>query len=994
MKSMEFYQLISGLSLGAIELGSKEYARNEDKDSVEAYKTRVANLISIVNELKKPEHIFTSDDHSKLIRALNAVNGSARKIKAIIGDDAFSKIAVSLSAINQAAAYIDPSKNMTLSKTIDSVEIGNYSVKGKSVTAGANSSIRRKLAVRMGDNQEVQGYFTSDSKLFENEDGNKVMEFIENYAREHDDYEVNEFVNTIKKNPYGIHSLFACFNTSFATDKIKGNRLSVSQCYREDLLRELRYLTGFDGINTLDNNENMKQLLIKIRKSISDENAKRYMERFIQYGGFDGYGIKADRGSSIAGRSIAMSNVANILGVPTLVAKAVPMTVKEAGKEVSGVFMEKARGKSADSQDLDKTDFMLLNYDSFDGAALRQMADLQVLDYLCQNVDRHYANMLYEINEQGKIVGIQGIDNDLSFGTVRPGGNRTLQNGTALNDITVMTKGMADRIKELQPELFEASLMGLGLTKEEISAAGTRLLELKYKLDDRRINTGRVLEKGKIKIINDKSWERMHLAHFSATTFENNQSDIYSRAMDTLRVAMRVRKEKFHNNVEEYRRKREAKYKKLKNVEYFTDTKEIDELSAEALNENQTYVLNLYQNFIKFEKNQGEDLGNFNILKSKLERLLIFEPEDMDLSEDNPRLSDKEKAELKANRERMLWVYMNELVLARKAYEEHIEHMIEMAFTNENYKKQLAHEKEILDFLKRYEDILRQAYLERVEAELNVISMEVSNEQMQYDAIVDALASKISEKLPNYTKEKAADLLRKTEVLREMLEDEGAYQTYYDLVAAKDYDSLYNIYAARVMLKDWSEYADDMNKAIVDKVTMENKIAVDHSKDAVKLCGEDESFKEYFSAQERKYSIATSKVAAGHKSGKVNPKDLALVFAERAVMKQLIAMQENARTDEAISKAEAMVKDTDYEPMIEKIVKDPAFNVIMKNLPNAEYDTDSMNRLFDKYVKTKGEMTEAKVVNNANSQEEGGHAKNKQEEEIKPAIDHQMSNMN
>ena len=43
------------------------------------------------------------------------------------------------------------------------------------------------------------------------------------------------------------------------------------------------------------------------------------------------------------------------------------------------------------------------------------LADMQVLDYLCGNVDRHGANLVYQLDDNGKIIGIQGIDNDSSF---------------------------------------------------------------------------------------------------------------------------------------------------------------------------------------------------------------------------------------------------------------------------------------------------------------------------------------------------------------------------------------------------------------------------------------------------------------------------------------------------------------------------------------------------------------------------------------------------
>lgn len=967
MKSMEFYQYVSGLSLDAVELGNKKYEKQEDRDSVNSYKTSVANLIFLVNELKKNDRIFTKDDHAKLISSLNAVAGSAKKIKSFISKNTASNIDSQLSAVCQAVSYIDPNKNMSLSKNIDSVEVGNYLIKGKAISAGSNSSLRKKLVINTADNQEVEGYFTSDYKLFDNETGRKTLALMNDFAREHEnDAAVRNFVkrvNNVKYNPYGIYSLLCCISRDVNTDKIKEDRLTVSQCYREGVLRKLGYLTNQETINDLEQNANLKDLLIKIRKNVPDAEVNKAIVNYAQYGDTE-TGIVAKPGSSVAGRSIAMTNVANILGVSNLVAKAVPMTIKEDGKEISGVFMEKAVGGNIDNDNLHTTDFMLIDKDSFESEALKQMADLQVLDYLCQNVDRHYANMLYTVSPEGKITGIQGIDNDTSFGTAKSPFDFSMQNGTPLNEITVMTRGMADKIRELQPEVLEAALSNLGLDEKEITAASDRLANLKSRLIEKKVNKRPTTRYGTIKICEDEDWEKLHLTNLLLRNPGNNQHNIYSSAYEAIIAAKEVRDNKFNGDVDEYLRKREAKYKKIKNDDKFTATTEIDELSEENINENQVRMLNFYKKLIKFEKNQGEELGKFLTLKGKLESLLSFKPEDLQYSKDDDKLTDKEKATSKANRQNMLWFYLDEVVKARKAFEEHLEHMYDHFINDKNHKKQIDHEEDIADFLKRYEEALRAAYLEKVEAELNEISVEVSNEQMQYDTIVDVLATKISEKLPKYSKEKATEYLKKTIVLKHMLEDEGAYQTYYEIASSKDADSLYNIYAAQVMLREWKDYKDDMNKDLYDKITMDNKIAVNHKGEEINTCGEDETFKEAFSAQEHKYNIATSKVEAGRKAGSVNPSDLALVFAERVVMKQLIDMQEKERSDEAIAKAEALVKDADYASQINIIVVDPAFQAIMKELPEGEYTPDTMNRLFDKYVTNKLKL--AKANENAN----------------------------
>ena len=123
-------------------------------------------------------------------------------------------------------------------------------------------------------------------------------------------------------------------------------------------------------------------------------------------------------GARIDNRNSAMSAVAKLLDRPELIAKSVNMQfVDENGQTVEGTFMDYAEGVDLAGDD---EAFRRVNEDPLNGPGsgkgLRQMADLQVLDYLCGNVDRHPGNLFYKLDKNGDIVGVQGIDNDSSFG--------------------------------------------------------------------------------------------------------------------------------------------------------------------------------------------------------------------------------------------------------------------------------------------------------------------------------------------------------------------------------------------------------------------------------------------------------------------------------------------------------------------------------------------------------------------------------------------------
>lgn len=125
-------------------------------------------------------------------------------------------------------------------------------------------------------------------------------------------------------------------------------------------------------------------------------------------------------GRNISNRNVAMSRISQSLGLSDLLAHSRTATMKTGDKTVSGIIMDKAEGFDINS-DLGKGNMDLYaTKEAWNNTSLKkQLADLQVLDYICSNVDRHIANMFYVPgkNEKGEdiIAGITGIDNDFSF---------------------------------------------------------------------------------------------------------------------------------------------------------------------------------------------------------------------------------------------------------------------------------------------------------------------------------------------------------------------------------------------------------------------------------------------------------------------------------------------------------------------------------------------------------------------------------------------------
>lgn len=131
-----------------------------------------------------------------------------------------------------------------------------------------------------------------------------------------------------------------------------------------------------------------------------------------------------------------------------------------------------------------------VDMDYTDPVLLEKLNDLQWLDALCAQGDRHRGNYIVEQNFRGKVVGVRGIDNDQSFGknVIDPNG---IQHGNSEESHGFKGRAMPDVIsaktaqafRNMTQENLRAELEGL-LTEEEIAACVTRLVAIKGRIDE------------------------------------------------------------------------------------------------------------------------------------------------------------------------------------------------------------------------------------------------------------------------------------------------------------------------------------------------------------------------------------------------------------------------------------------------------------------------------------------------------------------------------
>ena len=178
-------------------------------------------------------------------------------------------------------------------------------------------------------------------------------------------------------------------------------------------------------------------------------------------------------GDNIDGRNSAMSSVANLLGVSDLIAKSKQLSVHMPdGTNQTGTFMEFVEAK--DITHVDSIDEMrVYGLEAYEGKEVKeQLANLQVLDYVCGNVDRHLGNMLYNFDpETHKLTGIKGIDNDASFLKERLAPEDGRSQLASIHDLRVIDEKMAEKLLSIDEGMLAATLHGYGLSQEEVDAA-------------------------------------------------------------------------------------------------------------------------------------------------------------------------------------------------------------------------------------------------------------------------------------------------------------------------------------------------------------------------------------------------------------------------------------------------------------------------------------------------------------------------------------------
>lgn len=261
-------------------------------------------------------------------------------------------------------------------------------------------------------------------------------------------------------------------------------------------------------------------------------------------------GIAPDQ--RIDNRNAAMTTVAVLLGVPKLVCRSIPLKLRGAdGKSVEGTIMDLAEGYDLENlpPEAEKIDYTSTRTD--DMGWLKSVADLQVLDFICGNVDRHNGNMFYRFEgEPPKLKGVQGIDNDFDFGTIVPQNGKGQRRLIGTDSINAVSESMYNKVCSLTPEQLKFALRGHGLSEEELDAAGKRLEVMQqamkegfehYQNNPYKMGNYIGIQSGKIRVVKDGEWRNVYQSHLEDTS--EIEMNLFQKVRETVNQMKQKRQE-------------------------------------------------------------------------------------------------------------------------------------------------------------------------------------------------------------------------------------------------------------------------------------------------------------------------------------------------------------------------------------------------------------------------------------------------------------------
>lgn len=496
---------------------------------------------------------MTREDRNGLLRLLREIGTKAEGVLRNEDDktrkDLVKKITALAAGNHRALLHYDPeTEPETLPSVLSEVRVLTLDARGTALKSSVSNSANARQPVTFLDDKgrEITGVFTPETVVNVRESLRRTIERLSAEIRD-----------PIGKQIFGA---FPDKVAAWGAKQQKGDLRYRPENRKLALLGPFLQRVGtgdslqqldFDGMRRAMNEIFAEELRGRdicsaIPKKLLRELGQAVCDQSVNVNVNMGSGRIPD-GARLDTRNAAMSAMADLLGVPNLLARSRPMTmILPDGRTVNGTFMTEAHGLdpknlSEQAAGIDKNAVTARTPDErmAIGKGFKDLADLQILDYLCGRTGRRSGNILYQFTDGNRFCGAQGIENDCSFGLTAPGADPTGKELPALDQMGVISESMYKAVSELTPETMRFCLRGFGLSERELDAAAFRLNALQAKLEsDRKLRQsfrGSDLPKGCIRIIENQDWPKLRLTELCAgEAAPNTAGNLFAQARSAI----------------------------------------------------------------------------------------------------------------------------------------------------------------------------------------------------------------------------------------------------------------------------------------------------------------------------------------------------------------------------------------------------------------------------------------------------------------------------
>ena len=538
-------------------------------DAIRAYDTQTASFRQPGRNRKLP--LVTAKDKDRLLLLHQQIAAKADELLADQEEpeelrEIVRKITVLASGSYNALLQYDPGKGPRTLSTLEedvrtlTLHQGNVLLGGVSALSGSQSQ-RMPLSFLDGKGKQISGVFTKKTVLDpEPMFRDAFKPFFEagalapegeasalRYLRDH-------FTEQADKVPGLMQNLFR--DKPGPGDYLLGLIVrTVRQKENQDLYLDAAALKNICGAVLEQGNCQAADISEKSWQQLAKNLEPMIMPMMLAH-----KQVKIPLKARIDSRSAAMSAVADLLGMSRVIARAKPMRIVDPeGNVIDGTFMEAGKGMDINNLPPEAEELGLHSIINTNGQGFKDIANIQILDYLCGSPDRNSSNIFYQFDKNGKFCGAQIIDNDTSLGcldqTELGDVNSNYRYMTNLGNLKAIPKDTYRKILTLDASTLKYALRGYGLSEPELKAAGMRLEAMQnYFRQTARYAQDRNTDKSKLpfKVLSDSDFKNRPVTSFYAGKYDflkrtGNTFSLAAAAIATIPNSLQDQKKHFQD---------------------------------------------------------------------------------------------------------------------------------------------------------------------------------------------------------------------------------------------------------------------------------------------------------------------------------------------------------------------------------------------------------------------------------------------------------------